>query len=526
VNFIYEDHRANIYVGTREGLFRFHAQKNSFEHLPIAEKEKAEKLGPHFLSVARAPNGKYWVGTLGGLLVCDTMEDIPSGKFDWHYTILSDDHSLAHDVIFALHFDPSGTLWIGTEDGLDKYDPFENQFRLNKGISIHIDNQVPRIRGFSRTLDKKLIVATRNNGLFVEEEGGFNKLKGTENDIASIFSDDGTLFLCGLWNGQIMVYDYLKKTQTIVDVGFDKAAVLSFLPIGEDRLLVGSFGEGALVLDRKTLRPVPRLAPILKGSAVNKMSAEKNGSKIWFATETGVHQHDLASGTTQSYRASAERTGGLPHDNVSDVLVDGQQRVWAATRSGMARFDVDLEDFVALGEPKELVGQWVTDMLMDARGILWLNMNNNAIAKLYDAEDGDAKVQLFNVNSGNRLEVFSASGFYHFEDSLIYLAGKNGVISFSPYTLTEELSSPKPFITELKVHNKEVYTGIGINGQLFETQSLNYGGFMELDYINRNFSLQFSSPSYSNQRQNKYQYKLEGFQEDWIEVTSNSRTVQ
>lgn len=526
VNFIYEDHKSDLYVGTREGLFRLNRSRNSFEILRIQNKVKAENLGPYFLSVERAPDGKYWVGTLGGLLVCETLDDIPSGNFEWYYTILSDDTSLANNLISALYFDPSGTLWIGTEDGLDKYDPYENQFQLNKGISIHIKNQVPRIRGFSRAYDEKLVVATRNSGLFVQEEGGFRPLKGTQNDIASIYSDDGRTFLCGLWDGKIMVYDYLKNTNKILDVGFQKAAVLSFLKLQDDKILVGSFGEGAILLDRNTLRTANDLGRILEGSAINKMSAEESKSKVWFATEKGVLRYDFVSGTTKRYSAAKEKPDALPHDNVSDVLIDNDQKVWAATRSGMAFYDKNLDDFVKLNSPEELAGQWVTDLLIDAKDILWLNINNNAIAKLQYEKGGPNEIQLFNVNSGNRLDVFSASGFYHLDNTLIYLAGKNGVISFSPYTLEEELWSPQPFITEFKVQNKKVYKGVEINGQTFKAEGLNFEKNIELDYKNRNFSLQFSSPSYSNQRQNKYQYKLEGFNDDWIEVNSSSRGVQ
>lgn len=526
VNFIYEDHKADIYVGTREGLFRLNSSQNSFENLSIKNEVKPENLGSYFLSVARAPDGNYWVGTLDGLLVCETLDDIPSGNFEWYYTILSDDTSLANNLISTLYFDLSGTLWIGTEDGLDKYDPYENQFQLNKGISVHINNQVPRIRGFSRTFDKKLIVATRNNGLFVKNEEGFSPLKGTQEDIASIYTDDGINFLCGLWDGKIMAYNYKKKTTKILDIGFQKAAVLSFLKLQDDKILVGSFGEGAILLDRKTLRPANNSGRILGGSAINKMSAGENQSKVWFATENGVMRYDFASGAVKSYRANTEKPNALPHDNVSAILVSNDEKIWAATRSGMAFYDKKLDDFVKLTGPKELAGRWVTDILIDAKGVLWLNMNDNAIAKLQYEKGASNEIQLFNINSGNRLDVFSASGFYNFDNTLIYLAGKNGVISFSPYTIEEELWSPRPYITEFKVQNKEVYKGLNINGQKFESEGLNYKNNIDLDYKNRNFSLQVSSPSYSNQRQNKYQYRLEGFNEDWITVNSSSRTVQ
>ena len=43
---------------------------------------------------------------------------------------------------------------------------------------------------------------------------------------------------------------------------------------------------------------------------------------------------------------------------------------------------------------------------------------------------------------------------------------------------------------------------------------------------NRNFSFQFSAPSFTNQQLNKFQYRLKGFDENWIVTDSYSRSVQ
>ncbi len=523
VNFIYEDHKSDIFVGTREGLFLLDVKKNIFLNLEIEDKTIKESLGPYFVSVARAPDGKYWVGTLGGLLVCKQLEDIAKGDFKWYYTILSDDTSLIDNLISDLYFDPSGVLWIATEDGLDKYDPFENQFKLNKEISKYLSNQVPRIRGFAKTYDEKLIVATQHNGLFVSKEESYTPLENSSNDIASIYSDDGVTFFCGLWNGKILIYNYLNGSSKVLDIGFQKSAVLAFLKLDNHNILIGSFGEGAVVLNKNNLTIDKDFGQILKTSSINKIIKDKKENIFWFATEGGVVHYNYATKKIKSFNSSLN---GLPHDNVSDVILDSNNKLWAATRLGLAHYDENLDSFKKLDSPKDITGKWVTDMTIDTEGFLWLNMNNNSIAKYKYTKGVPGEAQVFHINSGNRLDVFSSNGFYHFNNSVIYLAGKNGVISFSPYTLEEELRAPKPFITNFSVDNKEVHYGVEINNQKFDSKGLNYTNQITLEYSNRNFSLQFSSPSYTNQRQNKYQYKLEGFNNDWIVVNSNSRTVQ
>lgn len=522
LNFIYEDIKSDIFVGTREGLYKLNKANNIFEDLYIKDDKIRDDLGPYFLSVALAPDGKYWLGTLGGLVVCNQLEDIAEGKFQWHFAILSDDTSLVDNLVSALYFDRSGVLWIGTEDGLDKYDPYENQFNLNKDISSFIGNKAPRIRGVSKTSDSKIIVATRHNGLFISEDNSFVPLYNNQNDIASIYSIDGNIFYCGLWNGKMLVYDYKKNTSKVIDIGFKQSPVFAFEHLGNDALMLGSFGEGAVILSTNTLKIQSSTGVLLPEFQINEIIKDKN-KFVWFATETGVVKYNMATGLINSYKSISDVNKGLPHDNVSDILLDSKGVMWASTRKGLSRFDLLIDDFMPLKEPRELASKWATDLVTDTNGDLWLNLNNNSVARLKtNLED----FNIYHVNSGNRLDVFSSSGFYNFDNSNIYLGGKNGIIYFSPYDINENKWSPIPIITEFKIQNKEVFPGIEINNQIPLDKDLNESKKVTLSYKNRNFSLQFSAPSYANEKLNKFEYMLKGFDENWIATSSDSRTIQ
>ncbi|WP_406684674.1 ATP-binding protein [Seonamhaeicola sp. MEBiC1930] len=518
LNFIYEDEKQDVFIGTREGLFKFDITTNSFVCLNIKDNEVKEKLGPYFLSVAQAPNGNYWVGTLGGLLVCEKLEDISKGEFQWYYSVLSENTSLVDNLISALYFDLSGVLWIGTENGLDKYDPFKNQFEINKDISKYIDDQAPRIRGFSKTNLDEVVVATRHNGLFISKGQSFVPLFNNDYDIASIYSFDGVTFYCGLWNGKVLVYNYLLNTSRIVDVGFSEVPILDFVKY-KNNLIACSFGEGARFLDLQSLKP---LYHVLPNYDINKVVCAIDDN-IWFATQDGVVRYDFLKKEVVVFNENVASNNGLPHDNVSDIIVDSKARVWAATRKGLAVFNAELNVFKSIGVPKELEEKWITDIVEDANGYFWLNINNNTISK-YDNENNVANI--YNVNSGNRLDVFSSRGFYSFNNSEIYLGGKNGIIHFSSVDFKENKWSPEPIITELKVNNNLVLPGLKLNGQILLAADINYSRTLELSHANRNFSIQFSSASFTNQRLNKFEYMLEGFDDDWIEAGSSSRTVQ
>ncbi|MEO1011790.1 MAG: two-component regulator propeller domain-containing protein [Bacteroidota bacterium] len=522
INFIYEDHKLDVFVGSRDGLFKLDQKADTFKNIPIHDAAVRDKLGPYFISVARSPEGKYWMGTLGGIVVVENLEEVGSQELERYYSELSDDDSLVDNLVSALYFDDSGALWIGTEDGLDKYNPYKNQFKLNKTISDFIDNQAPRIRGFSKTHTHKVVVATRHNGLFVADKEAYVPFFKIRKDIASIYSHNGKIFYCGLWSGQVLVYNAITQSSRVVDVGFSQFPILAYTMVGEDRLLLGSHGDGAVVLNTKTLVPENSEGLLLPGSYINQIRVDAKG-RIWFATQSGVVRYDPETQSSMAFKARTAREKGVSHENVSDIAEDMTGKIWAATRKGLDYYDVGSNNFVPVLAPKELDGSWITDIIVDAKGHLWLNMNNNRVGRYHIASK---ELKVYYLESGNRLDIFSSRGFYYGKDGKIYLAGKNGVISFSSYGLKNHEISPKPMITAITVQNKKIEVGSVVNGQKILDKDINFSRELKLANANKNFSLTFSSPSYIDELHNQYSYTLEGFDEVWNTVDPGQRTVQ
>lgn len=518
LHFIFEDSKKDIFAGTRKGLYKLNKKKQIFEDVYINNSETRAALGPYFVSIAQAPDGKYWVGTLGGILVCDALEDIALGDFEWHYSILTDQTSLVDNLVTALYFDPSGILWIGTEDGLDKYDPNRNHFKFNKDISKFIGGQAPRIRGFAKTYNNKIVVATRHNGLFIKKNEQFVPLFNNQKDITSIYTRDGKLFYCGLWNGKVLIYNYLNNQSVVVDVGLGQVPISVMKIINENDIIVGTFGKGARILEVKGSTILANIRDLLEDGDINEILTD-NLSSLWFATETGIVKYDAVTKEKTTYTTNE----GLPHINVSDIIFDKAGKLWAATRSGLCYLDTDKNTFIPTTDFGELDNKWVTDFLLDTKGDLWLNVNNNTVARINPINNS---YNIYHVNSGNRLDFFSSQGFYNLGESNIYLGGKNGILYFSPFGLKINEFSPEPVITEIKIDNESLLPGKEVNGEIPLSKDINETKSLSLTYKNRNFSLQFSAPSYANERLNKFEYMLDGFDDEWISTSSSSRTVQ
>jgi hypothetical protein len=102
----------------------------------------------------------------------------------------------------------------------------------------------------------------------------------------------------------------------------------------------------------------------------------------------------------------------------------------------------------------------------------------------------------------------------------MFFGGQYGLNSFYPNEVMIDTIPPKIILSDLQVRNTSVVSGkdspIGIH--INETKEI------ILNYKQNNFTLYFSALHYANPARNRYKYKLEGFDDDWIDV-GNKRFV-
>ncbi len=522
LNFIFQDDKSDIFIGTREGLYKWNKQDDVFVQQKIQDITFRETIGPYFVCITKAPDGKYWIGTIGGIIVCDRLEDIEKGKYEWYYSKRSEKTSLVDNAVSSLYFDNSGLLWIGTDNGLDKYDPFRNQFKSINSFALVVDGRIPRISDYGQTYDNKLIVATHNSGLFIKEGNKFKSIESTHKEISGIYTVDGITFYCGMWDGSVLIYNYKTGVSKVLNVGFKSVPVSSFHQLSNKSIVVGAHGSGAVILNPKTLQVDSRLKDLFPNIEINQITSSKDGI-IWIATETGVIIYNPTDNKTKIFTAKDGEIEGLTNNSAKAICIDNNGKVWVSTRMGLNYYSTKINDFVQVKSPQELRENWITDIVKDNDGDLWFNFNNGQVGR-FTPEDN--LLSTYDVGSGNRLDIFSNKGFLLFNDSVFYVTGKDEIIYFTIDDLKDNLKSDPPFISDVKVQNKSVLPGDTIKGQVVLAEDINYSRELDLEYVNRNFSLSFSSPSYANIRLNKYEYMLEGFDEEWIIVDNNSTNIQ
>lgn len=328
----------------------------------------------HVNALARDHAGYLWIGTHDGLARYDGME------FLIYQHRVDDDTTLEANSVQALHVDGQDQVWVGTEGG---------------GVAV-LDAERRRFRRYSPRTDARFLlddvwaIASQPDGVVWVGgfAGGLHRIDTRSDDLQVLRADpaagglpsDNILDLASLPDGRLLIAT--NAGLAILHEGRfepvprfsrpDPGMVLSLLPQADGSVLVGTQTS----LERLVGE---RFEPVFSGEdnahqlepGVMRAMRDRRGD-LWLGTRAGLrHAHagvvsDLAS------------HGSLPADEmVLDLLEDHEGGIWVALRTvGLLRLAPDWSNFAVLSAGKRERGGLhehpISDSSADERGGLWL----------------------------------------------------------------------------------------------------------------------------------------------------------
>lgn len=152
---VFEDSGKNLWVGSNEGLFRYNRAADRFYHFPIPKVKGHE---PSVINFLEDKNHSIWIGTSGYLLQIQ-------GKEIKRYDKTPDGTVL---YVAEIEEDNKGNLWLGTYNGLVKFNPAKGTFKTY----VNDPNQ-------PKSLINDMILSVlcdKNNQIWVGSPKGLSKL--------------------------------------------------------------------------------------------------------------------------------------------------------------------------------------------------------------------------------------------------------------------------------------------------------------------------------------------------------------
>lgn len=286
-----EDALGNLWIGTEDGgLNYFNTKKNTFKS--FVHEQGKNSISYHNVHSLMLDDNKLWIGTFaGGLNILDTR----TGKFTL-YKSTSDPYSLSDDNVFSIYKDLNGTIWVGTINGLNKYNPQKNNFDRIPQLSLrtHVYDILQDHLGL-------IWFATYGRGVFcynpkLDTWKQYQTIQGnrssiSHNKVISIYLDDKKRLWFGTEGGGLNQYSYESDNFTNYDIssGFPNNVV--YMAISENDNLWLSTNKGLVRFnpDTKDIKVFTKQDG-LQGNQFNFKSAykSKNG-RIYFGGTDGFN---------------------------------------------------------------------------------------------------------------------------------------------------------------------------------------------------------------------------------------------
>ena len=530
VRTIVEDHRGKIWIGTRGGgANKFDELNKTFErYIPKVDDSKSIASNRVY-QIFEDDDQRLWFATDGGISVYNEVQD----SFTNIQNIPSMHSSLSHNRVLSILQDKSGLMWYGTLSGVNQWNPLTAEFvnyRYNpeqtNGLSFN------HVHGLSEGLDENIYIATFGGGLNIYDKNT-DQFKNVPD---SVISDKHLITLTHDKKGNLWV-GTLSKGVEVFDQSFNKIASYS----------------------KNTSVPAS-----LSDNGVTGILEASDG-EIWVSTyRAGLNRLDNDSKTFKHYRLS-ENGDGLVSENIYTVIEDDEGYIWVATEGGgISRLDKHNDSIrTFINNPKDLKslsGNSVLSLYQDSKGRFWIGTQGNGLNRWEPSDRRKGHSNFIHYNTENGLNSSTINGVIEDDDGFIWISTVKGVSRLNPdtnkiihFNLADEIHENElnPGAT-LKAQDGRLYFG-GLDGvSAFYPNKIKQNGYVPPVVLTRvmseNKSLYFDDPineivdinfdhndnliafefaalEYSMPHKNRYQYKLEGFDDDWIQNGTFNRAI-
>ncbi|MDW5289696.1 two-component regulator propeller domain-containing protein [Formosa sp. PL04] len=502
VNTILEDHSGMVWVGTQDnGLYKYDQKEDTFEHFAHNKKNKWGISSKHINTIYEDDFNILWIGTAQGGL---NKLDLTQKSFITYEHDPYDFNSISDNLLTSILEDNKGRLWLsGYHSTLFRSTNSVNDKTVSKLEFEDLHAKVPMSDGdIIRCIyedEKGFIWLGLDNAVVVYNpltkafKTAVFKNKGNPysvNSIWEIIQIDKTHMLLGgheillvenPWQDLKENNNSLLNIKLIYDLKDEYLQVVlkddknSFWFGTTKGLLHGVFKQDKIIIDHEYNTQSKDIR--LSYNDIFTLHKEKN--HLWIGTfGGGLNKMTLNSEGLPIKIEYFRKDDILPGDVIYGILQEGNSHLWLSTDMGLVKFNI--ED----------------------------NKTND-----YDIRDG--------LHQNN----FRQNSFFKGNSGYFYFGGLNGLTVFKPEIITLNTQVPEILITSLLIDNKLVEIGEEINHKVVLDKSISETESITISQSQRIISFNLAVKHTSVPSKNKLAFKLEGFNNNWIEEPTGKTTV-
>jgi len=514
------------------GVFYYSPTKNSYKHFDKGE--GANKLSTNIVyNIIQHSKGLVWVATdHGGINVINksnfTIKLILNRE--------DDNKSLNQNSTISMYKDDTGIIWIGTyKRGISYYDESIIKFPL---YTHHFSD--PNSLPFN---DINKFIEDKYGNLWLGANGGgliyFDRKKNTfksylhdpanpnslcNNIIVNMYMDHDQKLWIGTYFGGLDCFDgktfthYRHSDTNPGSISDDR--VYSILEDDEHKLWVGTLAGGLNVFD-----PATRIFSHFKAGQPNSIHSnyistilEDRNQNMWIVTSYGV---DVLMKNTHRfihYLHHDNDPNSLVNNNTNNVLQDSRGLIWIPTREGISIFDPATKKFQNITKADGLPDNTVMNILEDNSHNMWASTANGLSNIIVSQSGQKLNLSFINYNEIDGLQgrEFTENAACKTREGELIFGGANGFNIFNPLNIHINSTPSSLVFTNFQLFNQNLQVGEKINGHVILPQSITTSKSIELRHNENVFAIEFASLNYFNPDKIKVQYKMEGFDNDWI----------
>lgn len=466
INTVFEDSKARLWLGTKFGLCLFDRAAGRAVAFRHNDNEPSSLSDDFIASICEDAAGILWVGTSNGLNKLDAL----SQRFPVYYRSARSLPELAANNIAAFCEDATGTLWIGSDNGVNAW---QRRTGTMTTFSQKTTPALPanRIKSLCRDslgtvwigTDKGLAsfhIATKRWSSFA------NQLP--DNTIVCLNADQFGRLWVGTMGG-LSEYNIRQGTWRHFKhdpenpFSLSNNLIFGVVVNTDSTLWIGTDGGGLHHFDPRRGKTISILrhraedSSSLASDYILFLGEDVQHGNLLIGTDGGVSIMQKATGRVQSYT----RTSGLPNEIINAILADDKGRYWISSNKGIACLD-----------------------------------------------GASGTIRSYSANDGLQSDEFNTNAALVGNDKTLYFGGVHGFNAFYPDSIQRNTFTPQVVLTGLKKFNKT----IALDSSLVFAQAL------YLPYSDNTITLEFAALGFSFPERNHYAYKLEGFDEEWIDA--------